>query len=220
MSLPRRSLALAAVLGLATLLAPSARATVRVHVEEGERNVQFEPIKGDGKYVRCVFVYGVTRQKVLDCLPGPATGPNGFAPKMVTETPIEQQFVDGVTHAEKMRLPGLPAVMGATVEGRRTADGMAFTMRDGLTYGDFTLTVSPERTTSDGSLEVKVTEAGSFSILKSKPKSLLGVPAYLFSNWTPMGWFMQGVSGAVVSKAHIFLFQLEDVLRRRLGARD
>jgi hypothetical protein len=34
-----------------------------------------------------------------------------------------------------------------------------------------------------------------------------------------MGWFMRAAGGAAVSDAHIGLFQLEDVLQRRLGAR-
>lgn len=197
-----------------------ATATTGVAVKDGLRKVEIHPLGKEGSYVRKVHVYGADRDRIIASLPGPATGPNGFAPEMVSVTPVEKQFhADRTTKAEKMRLPHLPESMGATVEGRPTADGMAFTMHDGLTSGEFTLKVSPERRLADGTKEVVVTEEGRFSLLREKPKSLLGVPAYLFSHLTPMGWLLQATGGAAVSDAHIALFQLEAVLRKRLNLR-
>ena len=189
----------------------------RVQIREGLRHVDVHPLERRGTYVREVHVRGVDRQRVIDALPGPATGPQGFAKDMVTVTPVGQQFhADRSVRAEQMRLPGLPAAMGATVEGRPTPDGMAFTMRDGLTTGAFTLKVGPARRLADGTTEVTVTEAGHFSLMRERPSSLLGWPAYLFNQLTPMGWMLQATGGAAVSDAHIGLFELEAVLRERL----
>ncbi len=189
-----------------------------VTVKDGLRKVAIHPLGKEGSYVRKVHVTGADRHRVIAALPGPATGPNGFAPNMVTVTPVEQQFrADRTTRADKMRLPHLPESMGATVEGRPTADGMAFKMHDGLTSGEFTLKVSPERRLADGTTEVIVTEAGRFSLMREQPKSLWGVPGYLFSHLTPMGWLMQAAGGAAVSDAHIGLFELAAVLRKRLN---
>lgn len=188
-----------------------------VSVREGLRKVEVHPFGKRGSYLREVHVRGARRDRVIAALPGPATGPRGFAPDMVTVTPVAKQFrPDRTTRAEKMRLPHLPESMGATVEGRPTADGMAFTMRDGLTSGGFTLKVGPERRLADGSTEVTVTEAGHFSLMRERPKSIWGVPAFLFSHLTPMGWLMQATGGAAVSDAHMGLFELAAVLRRRL----
>jgi len=107
--------------------------------------------------------------------------------------------------------------MGATVSGKPVADGMDFKMEDGLTTGAFTLRVGPEERLADGRKHVVVREAGHFSIFGGKPGSLLGWMASAFANLTPMGWFMRAAGGAAVSDAHIGLFQLDDVLRRRLG---
>lgn len=190
-----------------------------VTVKDGLRQVAIHPLGKEGSYVRKVHVYGAERERVIASLPGTATGPNGFAPNMVSVTPVEQQLrADRTIKAEQMRLPHLPASMGATVEGRPTADGMAFRMHSGITSGEFTLEVSPERRLADGTTEVIVTEAGRFSLLREKPRSWLGMPAYLFSHLTPMGWLMQAAGGAAIADAHIGLFELEAVLRRRLAA--
>lgn len=195
------------------------RQAARVQITNGPRRVDMHPLGGQGSYVRQVEVVGSSRERILAALPGPATGPNGFAPHMVSETPVSRQFhADGTVRAEQTRIPGLPAAMGATVSGRPTANGMAFQMRDGLTTGDFTLDVGPERTLADGRKTVTVTEAGHFSLMRGKPISLAMSPFYLLANFTPMGWLMQATGGAAVSDAHIGLFQLADVLRKRLNA--
>jgi hypothetical protein len=205
--------------GLALALPATARAaTTRSSVLDGERNVEWDPLGRRATYERSVFVFGVPREKVIAALPGPATGPEGFAPKMVSATPVERQFDGTRVRTEKMRLPGLPEAAGATVEGWPTEDGMAFRMSDGLTSGDFTIVVGPERRLSDGDIEVKVVEAGYFTILQSPPKSLLGIPAFLLANFTPPGWLGQATGGAAICHAHIELFQLEAVLARRLHA--
>src|SRR2546426_16428 len=79
----------------------------RVAVTNGLRKVEVHPLGREGSYVRQVHVYGASRDQILEALPGPATGPNGFAPDMVSETPVAKQFgADHTTHAEQMRLPG------------------------------------------------------------------------------------------------------------------
>jgi hypothetical protein len=195
-----------AMLAFALALAASARAGARVTVVAGERNVDVHMLKGRATYVRDVYVYGASRRAIVAALPGPATGPDGFAPIMVSETPVAAQWRGRRTRAEKMRLPGLPAAMGATVSAQFTDDGVLLSMRDGMTHGDFLIEVSPERHLTDGGIEVRVRESGWFTLLEGKPRSLLGV-------------FMQAAGGAAVSKAHIAIFQLEAVLARRLSAR-
>lgn len=191
----------------------------RVTVVAGERDVDVHALQGRATYVRVVHVYGATRRAIVAALVGPATGPDGFAPNMVSETPVAEQLRGRFVRSEKTRLPGLPAALGATVSAEFTGDGVLLKMRDGMTYGDFRIDVSAERRLPDGGVEVRVTESGWFTLLNARPRSLLGVPAYLFANATPMGWFMQAAAGAAVSKAHIALFELEAVLAKRLGAR-
>lgn len=203
----------------AAALATAASAGPRVTVIAGERDVRVHALAGRATYVRVVHVYGASRRAIVAALVGPATGPSGFAPNMVTETPVAEQHSGRFTHAEKMRLPGLPAAFGANVTAEFTDDGVLLKMRDGLTFGDFRIDVAPERVLPDGGVEVRVTESGWFTMLNRKPRSLLGAPLYLFANKTPMGWFLQAAGGAAVSKAHIALFELEAVLARRLGAR-
>ncbi|MDB5100967.1 MAG: hypothetical protein JWM80_5388 [Cyanobacteria bacterium RYN_339] len=189
----------------------------RVAVTNGLRKVEVHPLGREGSYVREVHVYGASRKQILDALPGPATGPNGFAPDMVSVTPVSQQFhADRTTRAEQMRLPGLPASLGATVSGKPTPSGMAFKMEDGITTGGFTIAVGPEERLADGRRHVVVTEAGHFSIFGGMPGSWLGMAASAFANFTPMGWMMRAAGGAAVSDAHITIFELEAVLRKRL----
>lgn len=204
---------------LSGALAGAASAAPRVTVVAGERDVEVHALQGRATYVRVVHVYGATRRAIVASLVGPATGPDGFAPNMVSETPVARQHSGRFTRAEKTRLPGLPAALGATVSAEFTGDGVLLKMRDGMTFGDFRIDVSPERRLPDGGLEVRVTESGWFTMLNAKPRSLLGVPLYIIANKTPMGWFMQAAGGAAVSKAHIALFELEAVLAKRLGAR-
>lgn len=208
---------------LATPLIDAFRSAERdgsVAVKDGLRKVEVHPLGREGSYIRDVHVFGASRQQILDALPGPATGPNGFAPGMVSETPVAKQFrADRTTRAEQMRIPGLPAGMGATVSGKPTPGGMAFKMEDGLTTGAFTIDVGPEERLADGRKHVVVREQGHFSIFGGKPGSLLGWMASAFANLTPMGWLMRATGGAAVSDAHIGIFQLEDVLRRRLGSK-
>jgi hypothetical protein len=209
----------AALVACLAAVPPPAAAGRPVSVQAGARRVSVHPFRQQASYVREVYVHGATRARIVAALAGPATGPDGFAPRMQSATPVADQYRDGHVTAEKTRLPGLPEAMGSTVSGDLVADGMVLRMRDGLVTGDFRITVSPERRLPDGDLEVRVVEIGTMTILRQPPRSLAGIPAYLLANATPFGWMMQAAGGAAVSRAHIWLFELEAVLTRRLNAR-
>ena len=101
-----------------------------VVVRDGLRKVEVHPLGRRGSYRREVEVIGAERGRVIGVLPGPATGPDGFAPDMVSVTPVARQFhADRTTRAEQVRVPGLPPAMGATVEPDQMVGLVAGTAR-------------------------------------------------------------------------------------------
>src|SRR5687768_14049793 len=118
---------------LALALASAASAAPRVSVIAGERDVDVHALQRRAMYVRVVHVYGASRRAIVAALVGPATGPDGFAPNMVSATPVARQLSGRRVRAEQTRLPGLPAALGATVSAEFTDDGVLLSMRDGVT---------------------------------------------------------------------------------------
>lgn len=194
------------------LLALTASAQAQVRIEDGPRDVDFEPLRARGSYVREVFVYGASRERVIRALRGPATGPLGFARTFSAATPVREQHRGDRTEVRKMRAPGAPEAAGSDVSARFGPEGMVATLSGGIVGGTFEITVVDE-----GERQ-RVIETGRFHVLRDPPSSIFGIPRYLFANWTPMGWVMQALGGTAVSAGHIKFFELEKALEVRLNS--
>lgn len=201
---------------LVATLAP-ALVSARVRVTPGHRDVDLEPMRARGSYVRICTVEGASRELVVRALRGPATGPLGFAPRFQSTTPVRDQYDGRRVQAQGMRIPGAPVALGSTVTGYVSDRGMEARMTEGLVGGDFRIEVGPEERGPSGP-RVRVTETGAFHVMRRPPKTVFGIPAFMFANFTPMGWLGQALGGAAVSKGHIDFFDLEGALEKRLNS--